>query len=97
MRESSSLTNEVTEQKHVHEPDVSNDDDKITDSLAELIRPLRKSRAVQVRQELATPDMSRRHWHDEGVLWHESCLYVPPSLIGETSPVRDKLLAEHLM
>ena len=41
MHESSSLTHGVTEQEHIHEPDVGiRWRDKITGILAELIRPL---------------------------------------------------------
>ena len=45
--------------KHIHEHDAAYDDN-ITDSLAELIRPLLKEDpcAVQMRQKLATPGKS---------------------------------------
>ena len=52
-------TDEVTARKHIHEHDAAYDD-KITGSFVELIRPLLKKDpcAIQVRQELATPEKS---------------------------------------
>ena len=61
MREFSNLIYRMIEQKHVHEFDVNNDDDKIIDNFVELIRSLRKFRAIQMKQKLIIFDMSRRH------------------------------------
>ena len=73
---------EMTARKHIHEHDAVYDD-KITDSLVELIRSLLKkdSCAIQVRQKLVTSEKSHSSWRNEKeVLWHDDCLYVSSSL-----------------
>ena len=90
--------NVMIARKHIHEHDATYDD-KIADNLVELIRSLLKqnSCAVQMRQKLATSEKSHSHWHDEReILWHERCLYVPPSLRENVIKANhDNFLVDH--
>ena len=74
---------ETAAREHIQEHDTVYVTDETIGRIAERIRPLliEDPCAVQVRQELATPDSPHSPWKDEGgVLWHDGCLYVPPSL-----------------
>ena len=88
----------MTARKHIQKHDVAYDD-KITDTLVELIRSLlnQDSCAIQVRQKLIISDMSRRHWIDERkILWHDDCLYVSSNLRKDViKSNHDNSLADH--